>query len=258
MGPVELLLGLLTGAVGVAVLVVLALVLRRRDAPAVEPRAPLPWLALLLALLGLLVSPLLGFGLGGVVLEGLVSPCVDGLGAATVGELHEPVLARVYAGGLVALWLGLPAALALGWLLGSRSRSVGGAVALAVLCLGGFTLGVLLGRLWVVPAVTQGLGELLPGASVQLLELVRTVVSALAVLGLAGACAPVAWLLSSRSQSALLWTAVASAAMPGCVLVVAAIATPPDLISQLLVALLLGTSWLLGLGAGALSSLVRR
>jgi len=258
MSLIEFAIALANAALGVTLLV-LALRRTARRLGATRPaRAALPVLPLLIALLALLVAPVLGLVLRELVLEHLLLPCFGNEALLLVTSPTVPLLAGLYGGGLLALWLALPGLLASGWLVLSRRRTWTTALLLGILGWTGFGLGLSLGRWLVLPAMLGGLSATMGEASFDLSELARAASTGLAVLGLAGACAPVVWLLSSSSKNALLRVLLASLAMPAGALVIGALTTPPDLISQLLVATLLGLSWLAGLAAGAVTVLLRR
>jgi len=128
---------------------------------------------------------------------------------------------------------------------------VGGGLAGLGLC-----LGAALAHSIVVPAAIARFAELEPDLYLRPAQVTSATVAAMVVLGLAGACGPVAWLLSAGSRRAVRRTLLATTAMPATALLIAALATPPDVITQLLAALVLGLPWLLGLAAGAATVLV--
>jgi len=258
MGVIELLLSVLFTVGGVVVMAAVLLLARHSQNEPPGPRPPLPLLPLLAAALVVVSAPAIGLGLGGVVLEHLLlPPSVDSL---RVVQLSPADLfgAQLRGAGLLALWLALPGLLAAGRLLLSRDRSSRAAWLLAAGGWLGFGVGLVLGRWVLLPAAMGVLVPPGPELTLALVDMASTAAATQLALGIAGAMAPVVWLLSSASRAALRLTIIATAAMPAAVLIVAGLTTPPDLISQLVVASAMGMSWLAGLCAGALTVFLRR
>ncbi len=256
MGLLELILALLGCAVSGAALVVWLLRAWKRERAELPPRAPLPTLPLVVALLSVLVAPFVGFGLAVVVLErGLA----QSLGSTVLSGRYDPLAAQLWTVVPLALWLALPGVLAALRLLLSRDRSWLAALVLGLCAWVGGGLGLALGFGVVVPAVmttlTTGMGEI--DTAVHLVTAVRSAVATLAALVIAGAIVPSVAVLAGASRRALLRTLQATVLMPAGALTIAAVCTPPDLLSQLILAFLLGACWLTGLGAGAAVALLR-
>jgi hypothetical protein len=258
MGLLELLLVVIAAAGGALGLALWVLHTRRGPAPGPAPRAPLPLLALLVALLGVLAAPVLGFGsvFGGLGWAWMLPPLPEELGLVVSSHPADPVGATALAGALLSAWLASPGLLATGWLLGSRARRWQGAWALGLLGWLGFGLGLALARWLVLPAALESMLAVMPGLRLGLPELVRQVVPSLLALGVAGATLPVIWRLAASSGRALLRCLVATALMPAFALTLGALLTPPDVLSQVVLATLLGLSWLAGLAGGAVTSMV--
>ncbi len=257
-GPIELVFTAVTALAG-GIAWVAGLVLLRRGAPA-DPveRAPLPWIPLVLALLAVPAALPAGLLLGGFVIDGVLL-AVGADGGRVV--LREPgdVLATYPSGmALVSLWFLLPGLLASAALLVSRERRWPWALLLAATAWVGFGLGLVLGAVVWVPMALGALEQGSTGIAVSLVDLISSIVGGMATFGVAGACAPVAWVLAGRSLEALRTTALSTLWMPGGALLVAMVTTPPDPMTQLVVATFIGTSWLLGLGAGAITAWLRR
>jgi len=160
--------------------------------------------------------------------------------------------------GLAVAWFVLPGLLATGGLLGSRRRSWRWAAGLAAVGWAGFGLGLAAGVVVVVPLVTGMYDRSLPGTMVHLVGPVSSVVKGVLVFGVAGACGAVAWFLAGSSPEALRRIVQLTLLMPAGALLVAAMTTPADLMTQLAAAALIGVSWLMGLGAGAITTSLRR
>jgi hypothetical protein len=257
-GAVELLLTLLFALGGGGTLILLFVFLRRGAETGAEPRAPLPVIPTVLASLTIPAALVASLGLGGRFVESVLLPRLAGVGQLLLTDGRDPFAAHVHASWLLAVWLALPGTIALGVLLASRRRSWIAALGLAVSGWLGFGVGIGAG-LWLIPTATAGIASSqLPGAMVSLVDLVKAVVAGLTVLGVAGACAPIVGLLAMSSWPALRRMLLATAVMPAVALAVAALATPPDALSQLLVGATIGSSWLVGLAAGAVIRVLRR
>ncbi len=256
MGLPELLLALLICTGGLVVLVPVGIAVRRRVSTEPATRAPLSLIPLAMALLlAVVVAPAVGLGLGGLATQQLLLPAVAGSGDLVVSSVIDPWIARLWGSVMLTPWLALPGLLAAAWMLGSRARSWKQAVVLGGLAWLGYAAGLAVGRGLLLPTATAALLSAIPSAATPMLDLADTAAMAaraMLLLGMAGACAPVVAMVSGSSRQALVWTLVATAMMPGAALAFAALTTPPDLLSQLLAATVLGLSWLLGLAAGAL------
>ena len=257
MGVIELLLSLLFAVGGGAALVVGLVIAARRQHPPPPTRPPLPRLPLVVALLSLIAAPALGLQLGGLALEHLLLPWLSTQASLVMTAPQDPHAAQLRCAGLVTLWMALPGLLAVGWLLLSRTRSGWSTLLLGSLGWLGFGAGMAFAWWLVLPQAMDTLGASMPGASVDLVPMVGAVVAGLAALGTAGACGPVVWLLAGSSRRALGRMVLATAAMPAGALIVAALTTPPDVLSQLILATLIGLAWLVGLAGGAVTVALR-
>jgi Sec-independent protein secretion pathway component TatC len=257
-GVTELLATLPFGAGGGAALILLIVLSRRGGESRPVQRAPLPVVAVVLAALTIPAGLLASLGLGGLFVESLLLPPLAHTGQLVVSEPRAPSWAHLHASGLLAVWLALPGLLALGVLLVSRRRSWVFAGVLAAGGWLGFGIGVAAGLWLLPPAVVELAGGQLPGATVSLVHLVDSLVSGLMAFGVAGGCGPIVALLAARSWPALRRMLIATVVMPAGALLVAALATPPDIITQLLVAVPIGASWLAGLATGAVVVALRR
>jgi Sec-independent protein secretion pathway component TatC len=257
MGLIELLTTAVLALGGGAVFVA-ALVAARRGRGELDARPPLPLLPLVVALLAVTAAPLVGLLLSGPSADLLLLPAFPNEHLIISTSPAEVFAAQLRGGGLITLWFALPGLLATGWLLTAHTRSWTGAALLGGLGWLGFGTGLALGRSLVVPAVMTMAVNPEIGAHVRLGELVATSAAALLVMGGVGACIPVVAVLAGASRRALRRMSIATAVMPAGALLVAGLTTPPDLISQLLVAIVIGLCWLVGLGAGALWVVLRR
>jgi len=258
MGVIELLLSVLFTVGGTIVMALVLLLARRSQGEAPGPRPPLPLLPLLVAALVVVSAPAIGLGLGGVALEHLLLPAsVDQLRVVQTSPT-DLIGAQLRGAGLLALWLALPGLLAAGRLLLGRDRSWRAAWLLGAGGWMGFGAGLVLGRWVLLPAAMGVLVPPGPEFTLALVDMAGTAAATLLALGIAGALAPVVWLLAGASRAALRLTFIATAAMPAAALIVAGLTTPPDLISQLVVASAMGLCWLAGLCAGALTVFLRR
>jgi Sec-independent protein secretion pathway component TatC len=255
MGLLEMLLVVLAAAGGALGLALWVLLSRRSPAPETAPRAPLPLLALLFAFAWVLLSPLLGFGLGGLLLEQLV-PEASSLEWIAVGSPGDALAARLLGGALLAAWFVLPGLLAAAWLLASRLRRWTSAWGLGGLGWLGFGAGLALGHWVVLPRALDSLVAVGPELHLGLLDLAWMSAKGMGALGVAGATLPVLWMLAASSHRALQLCVAATALMPVAALLLSALCTPPDVLSQLLLATLMGMSWLFGLAGGAVTSRV--
>ena len=257
-GPVELLLTAGAAVVGGAAWTAGFVMLRRVASAEPVARTPIPWIPLILALLAILAALPSGLALGGPLVEGVVL-VASAQGTALVVQGPVDALAAYPSGAALAtVWFLLPGLLAAGSLLMSRDRSWRRSALLVAAGWLGFGLGLAVGVAVVVPMALGLLDPGLPGAMVSLVDLVASIVGGMAACGVVGACGPVAWVLAGSSRAALRTTALLTLLMPAVALLVAAVTTPPDPLTQLSVAAMIGTSWLLGLGAGAVTAMVRR
>ncbi len=257
MGLLELLLAIPLAVGGGAVTLVLAVLAWRNPGAASPARSPLPLPPLLLSLLCVITAPLIGVGLGALALEHLLLPQLE-LARLVITAPQDQLGAQLRGAGLLTAWLALPGMLAAARLLLSRDRSWKAAALLGSVGWLGFGLGLVMGRWLVLPAV---LGELaVPGSeiTIELTQAAGMAASAQLALGVVGACGPVVWLVAGSSHVALRWTTIATMLMPAGALTLAALTTPPDVISQVVVAALIGLCWLVGLALGAVTVKLRR
>lgn len=258
-GPLELVLTAAATAVGGAVGVGWFLIRRGREPAPPGERPPLPLLPLLLSLVPVMAAIPVGLLAGGILVEvmlDLVPPLDTALFVSRSGS--EVTELYLHAAGLVAIWLALPGLLGGGWLLVSRERSWRWALVLGVAGWIGGSVGLAFGASHVAALVAQELHSPIGGLALSAEAFLSPFLAGVAGWGVVGASGPVAWVLAASSVRctirALLWTA----AMPAGALFVAALTTPPDVLTQLAVAILIGGSWLAGLGAGAVTARLRR
>lgn len=211
----------------------------RTDGEEAPPlRRPVPWLAMLL-FLGLLVPAAVAAVLGGPSVVKLVT---DGTPVAVASP--EDIAASAVVGALLLfVWLGLPIGVAIGSLLVSARRSVGVAAALAASAWVAAGIGGWVGLHlhWLVLSASPGTFEGLLG----LLGSVRSGAEAMARFGLAAAVLPLVAIggLAARTRSIV----GASLAMPAAALAIAAVWSPPDVVSQIRTAVPIGMAWTVGL-----------
>lgn len=258
MGLLELLLTAVLALGGGAVFVAALVMVARRAHGEQSERPPLPQLPLVVALLSIVSAPLVGLLLSAPTAELLLLPALPDKQLIISTSPTEVFAAQLLAGALLTLWFALPGLLATGWLLLAPTRSWSGAALLGGLGGLGFGTGLALGRWLVVPVVLTATVSPEIGAQVRLGLLTTASARALLILGVAGACLPVVAVLAGASRSALRRMSIVTLLMPAGALLMAALTTPPDLISQLVVAFVIGLCWLLGLGGGALAVPLRR
>lgn len=215
------------------------------EAPASHP---LPIGALLVAAVSVLAAPGLSWALSPQLVSYVVASVPTEL---IVADPRDPLLARVYAAALIAAWAQLPGLAAIAWLLLSSRRSLRGAAIFATATWVGSTLAMAI-EFALLPRAVEGLVDGVSGLGVAVGLLDVMSLSVRAALGFAacGAGLGAAWVAaawSRRGLRAVLW---ASAAMPFVASLVAALATPPDVVSQLLMAVVIAACWMLGLGGG--------
>ena len=251
-GIAELLLtGLsLSGLVG-------ALVLLARQTGTTRPRGPFPIIPAVLAAVSLVLALLLGGALSPVFLAHLSTrfPPVHSELLFSPGDLGRPL---IYAGALLATWLALPGLGALAWLALSRDRVPSTAAFFGASVGLGFTVGAGLGLELGVPQLRETLIASTPDALIAMADASRMAIAVSFASGLGGALSSGVWFVSSRSKRTMRTTLFASLLVPFGCLLVAAVLTPPDVLTQLLVAAPLGLCWLLGLALGGATHLLRR
>ncbi len=257
-GPLELLLVAMTAAVGGIAWTVGIILLRRGGRARARERAPVPWIPTILSMLAIPAAIPAGLALGGVLVEGVVLAARFHGTPLMVSGPADSFAAYPSGVGLAIVWFLLPGLLAAGSLLASRARSWKRAALLAAAGWGGFGIGLVVGMAVVVPMALGLADQGFPGAGVSLVDLVSSTLGGAAAFGVAGACAPVVWVLAGGSPGGLRTTALSSVWMPSGALLVAGLTTPPDPLTQLVAAGLIGTAWLTGLGAGALTTMLRR
>lgn len=150
------------------------------------------------------------------------------------------------AAGALFLWLGPPGLLALAWLLASRSRSLAVAAWLSAGWGLGFGAGGVLARALLLPHLMEWLGM---DMVVSLPQAVGVMLEGMVALGLATALPPVVGALTWSHPRRMLGLSVL---FPAVAAVLGAVLTPPDVLSQLLVAGGLCLGWGVGLVGGLL------
>jgi sec-independent protein translocase protein TatC len=122
----------------------------------------------------------------------------------------------------------------------------------------GFAVGAALGYALLLPRLLDELYAVDPAPMIGAGALAATTLRVVLACGLAGALplalAPVAGSSARAMKRALLATAL----MPGFALALAALLTPPDVLTQLVVAAAFGLLWLLGIGLGGVGLWARR
>jgi hypothetical protein len=247
MGLVELLLWLPFAALAMGMATWL-LVSRDRDA-VTSPSAPLPVLPALLALLWVVVSPLPGLALGSLGWTLLISGAED---LVTVDPARDQGAVVWSAIGLAVTWWIVPGVATLGWLALSARRSVPVALGFAGVTWLGATVGAVVGWMLALPTLPP-----LPDAiqvSISIAALAAARRQAMLGLGAAGACLGVG-VVAASSRDGLRGTLWATLALPCLALTVGAFTTPPDVVSQILMAFPVVACWLLSLGIGAVVQL---
>ncbi len=258
-GPLELVLTVSAIAAGGAVGIAWFVTARGREPSPHDGRAPLPVIPLLLSLVPVLSAVPVGLVVGGVLCEILLKT-VPPSGAEFVVShpgLVSPAL-HLRGAALMAVWTALPGLLGAGRILVSFERSWRGSLLLGAVAWVGFGAGLAAGAAIVAPLTSGLLAGPFPDAAISPEALVSPVLGGMAVFGVAASSGSVAWVLAASSPRALRGTLLWTAAMPAGALLVAAVTTPPDPFSQLVAAILIGGSWLAGLGAGALTARLRR
>lgn len=207
-----------------------------------DERAPMPWLALLVCGGG--VVPALGGGalLGPVLHDRLMRP---GL-VFTFGP--SAARAQLACAACVALGLALPFIAAASSLVLSRQRSARQAATLGVAVLVGYPTGAC-ALLWVLGDPMQSFAE--SGARMDIGEFVVAMAWALGAAGLAGATFAGVAAVAGRSKEALRTMAIATLGLPLYALGIGAAASPPDVVTQVLLAAPIVACWVVGLAVGA-------
>jgi hypothetical protein len=162
-------------------------------------------------------------------------------------------LAFAYAGGLIAVWAATPGAAVMGWLLLSPRRSSLQALLFAAVVWVGGTLGLLAGVSLASKSMELAFagGPLMPDLRVDIADLVAMAVRAGLGGGFCGGSAAAVCVMAASSPRGLQAALWATTALPLVVAIVSAIATPPDVTSQLLFAIPVTVVWMVGLGLGA-------
>jgi len=260
LGVAELVLSVLAclvfGAAGAALL---ASSMRKRKsskAPTAD-RPPVDLMSTLLVAASIPVLAIAGFALGGAFLQSAVLGPLGGSGVSfAVTSPSGGLASQLRMGAVLASWWAAPSFSLLLWLVFSSSRSLrrGLVLAATVFCMAGASGAI--GLELVVPAVAS-LAR--PGVGMLLLDdAVGMVASGIFAFGLGAACLAAVWIVGSSSKRALRRVLLGSVIMPPVSLIVAALLTPPDVVSQILVAFLLGVFWIAGLGLAALTRRVGR
>lgn len=213
-------------------------------------RPPFPvgagWVCAAVMVFGALV----GFGFGAVLpLEWVSLP--EG-GQLVVSSAADVFFGPLCMGLVGATWLALPGGAALGWLVLSKRRSLRAAAGFGGLVALGFGAGSALG-LTLAPIALRALSAPLEGLeATMMLDDAIGVVSRLSfALGVAGATILGVAAAGSRSRVALRRTFVLGAAVAPVALLFAALATPPDIVTQLILAGVLFVAWCAGVALAA-------
>ncbi|MCB9591901.1 MAG: hypothetical protein H6719_04130 [Sandaracinaceae bacterium] len=249
LGGLELVL-VAMGAIASAIAFAVARRLARGGPPA-PPRSPLPRVALGVAALLLLPAPPVGYLLAPAVIDQLAGTSPSGV---VIFEPFDLVMARVIAALSIAAWAAVPGASAAAFLVVSRRRSVGTAAAFALATWVGFTLGAAATFPIVASAydaMSASAGDPSLAVQVDLRSLVSAFARAALGLGFIGGSAAALSVAAASSPRGLRGALIATAALPLIAPLVGALSTPPDVVSQLLVAAVTVALWLLGLGVGA-------
>jgi sec-independent protein translocase protein TatC len=263
-GIAEIAFAIIAGVPGA---LLLAIARRRGWAFGPAERRPLPIGPVVGAAIAALACGAAGVALGFVIFEPMLSSLApEGVPLATTTSYTDALAARLRLGLVSGLGLALPGAGAFAALLGSRHREVRGAVLFGLSIALGFGAGVALGFL-IAP---RAIAALYAGAStmgapgglepaITLVDLAAALAASLAAFGLAGALLAGAAAAASRSGAAFRNALVLSGIVPGGALFFAGILTPgPDLLSQLVLALVLLAAWGAGLAAAAVVRALRR
>lgn len=238
---------------------VAAALLHRRAVARVD-RPPIPIVATGAAASLALVAVPIGVVLGFVSFPGLVAHAVPTAGVVFLTGVEDSFLAPARLGVALGAALALPGLAALGALLLARDRSVGFALRLALAVASGAIAGGLVGALVLAPRAVEWL---LGSDAVQLGylgygDLAGFLAGTILGPALAGAILAGVATAGSRSREGLRVALAWTAAVPGLALAAAAPLTPPDLVSQLALALVLGAAWSTGLIVAGVVRLVRR
>lgn len=248
MGAAEIFLALIVLVPGV---VVVSLLRGAKFWPRAAERPAYPARAGAIAVGAALVGAGVGVGLGWLSFEAVVPRAVP-LGIAFVASSPwDNMLARLHFGVFGAVWLALPGACALGWLIVSHRREPTQAALFGIVVGLGFGAGAAVA----LATAASGLSWLLPEtgleATVSFLSVVDVVVDGLIGFGVAGAMLAGAAFVASRSprvfKAALASTGLATGL--GCL--VSGWLTPPDVVSQVVLGAVLVFAWLLGLVVAA-------
>lgn len=253
----EIFLAMIAFVPGVLVVVMAA---RRGWAFAPTERPPIRWVPIIAAAIALILGAAAGLVFGITMFEPLLAslPLPHG-STLTFESSWDALLARIRLGLPCALVLALPGAGALGSLLITRDRSPRAAVTIALfLALGvaaGGALGVVLAPRAIASLLTFETGAVASGAVVEptimLGDLAAIIGSFVFGFGSVGALLTGTAAAASRSAAAFRNARVLSCACPGVALFLSALVTPPDVVSQLLLAFVLTSAWGIGLAAAA-------
>lgn len=221
--------------------------------------SPLPVTTLIAAAASLLAVPLCAWWGSSRWVGWVAQSAPDGLVQVSPSDRW---LAVVYAAALIAIWAATPGVAALAWLVVSPGRRWGRAVVFALVTWLGATLGLAGGAQLALASLDSMIAAMhaTVGVSIAFLDLVGMTVRAGLGGGFAGACAAAVCgvAASSRNGSRAAWRATAM--LPFVATLTGALATPPDVRSQLSFAVAFTMLWMtgLGLGSGFRAWLVRR
>ena len=246
MSIIELALVVIAAVPGIVILFV-----ARRGGWLLAPvaRPPFPKKAAIIAGAAMILGAAAGFAIGAASFELFLEWSLPEGTQIVIAQPAELLVVRLRLGAVPAVWLALPGGAALGWLARSRDRSPRAAALFGVVVALGFGVGAATG-LALAPAALAALIGSFDGLSfgdVRLDDVVAMHTGLSFSLGVAGALLTGAAVAASRTPTAFKAALAVSGAMIALLLLVAGIATPPDLVSQLLLAVVLIGAWVAGL-----------
>jgi Sec-independent protein secretion pathway component TatC len=239
-----------------------AIALARRGGWLLAPvaRPPFPTKAGILTTAAAVLGAIAGLVLGAALLEPTIPSSLPEHATIAVSSPAEALVAQLRIGAVVATGLALPGFAALGWLARSHDRSARAAALFGVVVALGFAAGAAAGWL-LAPLGSSALyltaGGLGIAPTIGLDDLAAQQAAGAFGLGIAGALLTAAAAGASRTIAALKATLALTGATVPASLLLAAILTPPDVVSQLMLATALIGAWLAGLAIGGAILFVR-